>query len=482
MRPANTLFICSDQHNPSITGCYGDSKVQTPNLDRLAARGTRFTNAYTPSPICVPARACMATGRYVHRLETWDNAAPYTGQEAESWGQRLTEQGHNVTTIGKLHYRSEQDSTGFPDQRIPMHIVQGKGNIYGLLREKMPPLPQFRKQIVTADTGESDYTTYDRAVTQHAVQWIKEEARQHTLPWTLSVSFTLPHPPFMIPAQYLEMYLPDEVPLRPNWQQADWSQHSEIAWLRKQQQLTEPFSEATIRRATALYYGMVTFMDEQIGTVLDALEAAGLQEATRVIYTSDHGEMLGEHGLWFKCCMHEGSARVPLIIAGPDIAEDAICKTNTSLVDLFPTLVESVGAQQAAQDHDLPGESLLQIAQQNYRDRTVFSEFHAALSRAGMYMLRNARWKYVYYVGAQAQLFDLDNDPGENHDLAADPTFRDILQACELELRSIVDPEAVDRQAHNNQQIRLAITGGVEALLQAGFTTPFSPPPNTTKQ
>jgi len=134
-RPANLLFICSDEHQRAITGCYGNRTVRTPTLDGLAARGTRFTNAYCNAPLCVPSRASFATGRYGHAVHSWCNGSGYTGEYAQSWGHRLTEQGFPVTTIGKLHYRRAEDPTGFPDQRIPMHLQGGTGDIRGLLRE-----------------------------------------------------------------------------------------------------------------------------------------------------------------------------------------------------------------------------------------------------------------------------------------------------------------------------------------------------------
>ncbi|HEV2124820.1 MAG TPA: sulfatase-like hydrolase/transferase, partial [Chloroflexota bacterium] len=202
MQATNLLFINSDQHSRRALGCYGHPVVRTPNLDALAARGTRFQNAYTPTPICVPARACLATGRYAHTIGSWDNATPYVGTEAPSWGHRLTQQGHRVTTIGKLHYRKVDDPSGFPDQRLPMHVLDGVGDLYGLLRGEMPVRPVSRQQVLDARAGECDYTHYDRAIALESTRWLREEGQADGKPWALYVSFVSPHFPLIVPDEY----------------------------------------------------------------------------------------------------------------------------------------------------------------------------------------------------------------------------------------------------------------------------------------
>ena len=173
MEPQNILFIMSDQHSPHVVGCYGNPVVKTPHLDALAAGGTRFAHAYTPTPICVPARASFATGRYAHTIGAWDNAKPYIGTEASSWGHRLTSQGHQVTTVGKLHYRQVGDPSGFPDQRLAMHVVEGVGDTYGLLRGEMPVRQASRDHVIDAGVGETDYIRFDRAVARESARFLK---------------------------------------------------------------------------------------------------------------------------------------------------------------------------------------------------------------------------------------------------------------------------------------------------------------------
>src|SRR6516162_562339 len=158
MEPKNLLIIMSDQHNRRILGCYGHEIVRTPNLDRLAAGGTLFGDAYTPSPVCVPARAAFATGKYVHQIGTWDNAIAYDGT-VPSWHHLLRERGHHVVAIGKLHFRSKDDDNGFSDEQIGMHILDGEGDLLGLVRdEDMPKRGGSYKMARLAGPGESMYT------------------------------------------------------------------------------------------------------------------------------------------------------------------------------------------------------------------------------------------------------------------------------------------------------------------------------------
>jgi choline-sulfatase len=468
MKPMNLVYIMADQHNRRILGCYGNPVVQTPNLDALAARGVRFTNAYTNCPICVPARASFATGRYVHQIGYWDNGTPYDGR-VPSWGDRLVRQGHHVTTIGKLHYRGENDDTGFPDQRLPMHVHKGEGDIYGMVRNPVQRVPGSRRRILNAGPGESDYTHYDRAITEASVRWLHEESSQYDEPWALFVSLTCPHPPLKAPQDFFDRYPLDTIALPASFTRQGRSAHPAMEALRYRNELDEELDEATLRRAIATYYGLCSFMDANVGQVLRAIDDAGLREQTRVIYTSDHGEMMGEHGMWGKSAMYEASVGVPFIMAGPDLPAGSVIHKNISLIDSFPTILDAVGAHLTPEDADLPGVSLWPLAQgEAMPQRTIFSEYHAAGSPTGVFMIRGDRYKYVHYVGLPPQLFDLNADPQESRDLAADPQYAPVLAECERELRRIVDPEGADAAAKAHQGAMIGAHGGLEAVIAAG--------------
>ena len=476
----NVLVLMADQHAPSATGSYGNDVVQTPNLDRLAARGVRFENGYCNSPICVPARAAMATGRYVHRTGNWDNAAPYLGTEADSWGHRVTGVGARAITFGKLHYRSPDEPTGFPDQRLPLHVRGGRGDLTHILRADQPPLTVLRPSVAGARSGESEYTRYDRQITDEAVDWLTSEAVTMPAPWVCTVSLVTPHYPLVAPQKYLDLYDPESLPLPTRWNSSDWDRHPALARARHLRGFTEPLSEADTRAATRAYYGLVSFMDEQMGRVLDALESSGLAEDTLVLYVSDHGELAGTDGLWFKGTLQEPSVRIPMIAAGPGLPIGASCETPTSLVDVFPTVLHALGIAPYQADADLPGQSLLTTATQAYDpDREVFVEYHSASSITGSFMIRFDRWKYVYHCDLPPQLFDLTNDPSEANDLAPDPAYSHVLQAAHNRLVAICDPIHVDATVRADQRRRVEDAGGPEAVLAAAPQMAYSPAPAT---
>jgi choline-sulfatase len=231
-----------------------------------------------------------------------------------------------------------------------------------------------------------------------------------------------------------------------------------------------------VRRAIAAYYGLVSFMDHNVGQVLGALENAGLADSTRVIYGSDHGENLGTRGLWAKSTLFDESAGIPLIMAGPEVPQGRVVGTPVSLVDGFPTILECVGAKPDADDAALPGHSLFSIAGGAAPERAVLSEYHASASICGTFMIRRGRYKYIHYLGYAPMLFDLQRDPYERVDLAAHPEHRSTLADCEAELRRLLDPEAVDRLAHADQAAMVERVGGKDFILKRGAIS-YSPPP-----
>ena len=465
MKPANCIVLLSDEHNRDVSGCYGHPMVQTPNIDRLAERGTRFTNAYTNCPICVPARASMATGRYVHQIGNWDNGFPYDGSD-RSWHRELRDRGIRVDSIGKLHFRAVGEDHGFTEEIDALQVVDGVGDILGCLRDD-PPQRHKRSGIEEAGPGDSSYLRYDVSNADRACGWIADHSADAN-PWVLFVGFVLPHPPYIAPPDLFDSYPIDDIELPPQWESSQWPDHPALAHLRWMFDYQEPFTEEIIRRLHAAYYGACTHLDRQIGRVIDAVEECGIAESTRLIYTSDHGESLGARGLVGKFTMYDESAAVPMILAGPDVPSGISRSTPVSLVDLFPTLLESVGASSEDGEDKRPGESLWRIATESDRDRIVFSEYHAVGSRRGYFMVRDARYKLVYYVNESPQLFDLVDDPGELIDRSADERFREVRTRLEAKLQRIVDPEAVDARARSDQAAVVERHGGREMVVARG--------------
>ena len=481
MEPKNLLFIMSDEHNARFMGCAGHEAVRTPNLDALAARGTIFDNAYTNCPICVPARASFATGRYVHDCGYWDNADPYDGR-VPGWGHRLLDQGHTCVSVGKLHYRDTEAPTGFEEEIVPLHVVDGLGDLIGLVREDMPVRKGAANFARDAGRGESTYTNYDRTIVGEAERWLGEVAqRRDGKPWVLFVSFVAPHFPLIAPETFYDLYPEADIPWPAFYDAAERPTHPYHVAMARGMDYDSHFDEAKVRRAVAAYMGLVSFLDDNIGRVLAALEASGLAADTRVVYTSDHGESLGKRGFWGKSTLFEESVAVPLIMAGPGIAAGRRVATPVSLVDAAPTILESVGATPAPEDANLPGRSLYAIAEGADADRAVFSEYHAVASPTGAFMIRRGRYKLTHYVGMAPELYDLEADPEERTDLAADPAYADTVAELTAALNAICDPEAVDRRAKSDQQATIDAHGGRDAVLSRGDFG-YSPAPGQTPE
>lgn len=484
MEPKNLIIIMSDQHQRRISGCYGHDIVKTPNIDRLAARGARFEAAYTPCPVCVPARASFATGKYVHQIGCWDNATPFHG-DRESWHSLLRDRGHQTVSIGKLHFRSDKDDNGFSDERIGMHVIDGEGDLLGLVRdEDMPKRGGSWKMAKMAGPGESPYTLYDREIAARAQIWLREEAQEYRdKPWVLFVSFVCPHFPLTAPPDYYYPYYDEDLPSPKLYDQRDQPLHPWLEDYRATFAYDEFFeTPEMVKRALAGYLGLCTFLDDNIGNVLKALDDAGLTDDTRVVYTSDHGDNLGARGLWGKSNMYEEAVSVPLIVAGPGVPEGSVVETPANLLDLYPLIVGGAGeadAKTVTDEH--PGGDILKIIAGEDADRAVFSEYHAMGSKTAAYMIRKGPYKLVHYVGYEPQLFDLGEDPEELNDLAKDANAQPILEDLTAELSAILDPVAVDRQAKVDQAKLMEASGGREAVIERGDLG-FSPPPGVAPE
>lgn len=472
----NLLVIMSDEHNPKMLGCAGNGIVETPNLDALAAKGVRFASAYCASPVCIPARASFALGRYIHQIGYADNADAYDGR-IPSWHHQLRDRGHNVTSIGKLHFRLTGEDHGFTEEVIPMHVIEGKGDLMGLVRSDLPVRKGAYKMANMAGPGESQYTFYDREIAARAQVWLRDAARRHhEKPWVLFVSFVAPHFPLTAPPQHFYRYYDRELPLPKLYRKDERPTHPYLVDYRRSFNYDDYFDDEKLKRALAGYYGLCSFLDENVGLVLKALDDAGLSASTRVIYTSDHGDNLGARGAWGKSTMYEEASGVPLIMAGPGLPAGKVVDTPVSHVDAYPFILESVGETDPALTEGFPGVSLENIADGAQPDRVVLTEYHGMGSATGAFMIRHRQYKYVYYVDYPAQLFDLAIDPEELVDRAADPQYAAIVRECHERLLRVCDPLDVDRMVRARQSELLALNGGRDAVIARGDLG-FSPPP-----
>ncbi len=460
----NTIIIMTDEQSRDGVSCYG-GVARTPNIDQLAAMGTRFDTAYAPSPICVPSRASFQSGRYVNQHHCWSNAQPYSG-EPPGWGHRLQQQGMETVSIGKLHYRSSEDNNGFDRELAATHVLNGEGWVFGLLRRQDHTPYDVRPFATHIGAGEDEYSEYDRTVRDKAVNWLKTEAKaKRDKPWTLFVSFLRPHYPLLCPKPFFDMYPPDKIPKPRYAGYKSEYRHPVLNALRSYYSYDDVFQEGEKQIARASYFGLCSFVDSLIGDILKTLENSGHMSDTSIIFVSDHGEMNGHHGLWTKMTMHEHAVGIPMILAGAS-APEGVCKTPTSLVDIHQTVLEASGIGEKETDESLPGQSLFKTASQPYDPhRAVISEYHDGGSITGFIMIREGKWKYIAYAGFAPQLFDLENDPFEENDLGLTDQHKDIRDHLHERLcNEFGDPEVISEAAFAEQAKRIKELGGIDAI------------------
>ncbi len=464
MRASNVLILMSDEHTRSVFGAYGNSLAQTPTLDALACDGVRFSDAYTPSPICIPARASFATGLPVFEHRCWSSAEPYYGQ-SPSWMHRLRARGHRVVSIGKLHYRSARDDTGFSESVLPMYLANdGRGWPQGLQRKPMADFPESVEMAALLGPGETSYTRYDRDIAAAAVGWLEREAPREAQPWALFVSFVSPHFPLSAPEQFYAPFREVELPAPYDRDPPVHASHPVEAQMREFWDYTEHFSTESEIVGLRNYYGLCSFLDDNLRQVLAALERSGQRDDTLVIYTSDHGDLIGNHGIWGKSFMYEDSVGIPLLVAGPGI-EAGVNPTPVTLADLAATIELAIGAEPLPAAQEWRGRPLQEFIERPEPDRPVIAEYHDGGSPCGVFMLREGHWKLLYYAdGHPPQLFDIEDDPRELRDRAGDPACAPVRGRLEARLGEILDPEAVNREAFADQAKMIDALGGIDAI------------------
>ena len=469
----NLIVILSDEHQSGVLGSAGHEFIKTPHLDRLAARGTSFTNAYTPSPICVPARAAFASGQYVHQTGHWDNASPYQGTP-KGWGHQLQQADIPVQSIGKLHYRYPEDDSGFDKLHIPMMVKDGVGMIWASIRHEDERLHgQGRMLGDYIGPGDSAYTNYDRAVTTRTVKWLKEH-QDSEQGWCLYVGLVAPHFPLVVPQEFYDLYKDRDFTKVKSHPDEGIARHPWIELQNNMMDSDTKFKDDEERHAAHVaYFGLISWLDHNIGQIMNALDETGLSENTAIIYSSDHGDNVGARGLWGKSNCYEESAAVPLIMAGPDI-EHGICETPVSLLDISATIPSFFGIEPAA---EMVGSDLLSLAKaDDDKSRIVFSEYHAVGAVNGAFMLRKGDFKLIHYVGFAPELFNLASDPDEVVNLASSDDHQDILAELTAALYEICDPDEVNERAHREQRAMVDALGGLEAVRDMGPKAATPPP------
>jgi choline-sulfatase len=426
----NFLFIMADQMAGPALPSSGHAVVRAPNLGRLAAEGVSFESAYCSSPLCAPSRASMLTGQLPSRIGAYDNAAEFSSS-IPTFGHYLRDMGYHTSLCGKMHLIGPDQLHGF-EERLTTDIYPAD---FGWTPdwerpEDRPSWYHNMLSIVQAGTCRtSNQLDFDEEVAFQAVRKIYELARtDERRPFCLLASFTHPHDPFAIPEAYWDRYDQAEIdlPAVPRIPVEQLDPHSRrvhyVCDLGRYRQTAD-----RVRNARHAYYGAISYVDDQVGRLLRALEATGLAENTIVLFTSDHGEMLGERGLWYKMSFLEWSARVPLVFWAPGRFAPRRVTSHVSLLDILPTLVELAAGEgeMATRAAPLDGRSLTPFLQgdQANGSEAVVGEILCEGAIAPCFMIRRGRHKYIYSEPDPEQLYDLTADPNELENLAGQPGY-----------------------------------------------------------
>ena len=438
-RRPNILWICTDQQRWDTISSLGNECIRTPNIDRLANEGVAFLKAFCQSPICTPSRSSFLTGMYPSSVHGCSNGNDRWAEAAPLVTKTLADSGYRCGLVGKLHLagchgriepRPEDDGYSvfhwshshkdmWPEGHSYADWVKGKGGTLGeMYQEKGYMDPELHQTKFCADK---------------AIEFMEENAGH---PWLMSVNIFDPHVPFDPPQSYLEKYDPESVP-NPLFRESDLASQKKLAGVDFQVLASDPES-FQVKEKIAAYYAMIEQIDDHVGRMLDCLNRSGQREDTLVIFTSDHGEMLGDHGLITKGCrFYEGLVHVPLIISWPSVISQGIRKRSlVELTDIAPTLVDSAGLEKGER---MIGRSLRRLLESEFDAHRKFvrCEYYRALSLLapgregweGSYatMIRTDRYKLVVYHGHESgELFDLEKDPGEFNNLWSDSDCNEI--------------------------------------------------------
>ena len=445
----NIVFICSDQHSFKYTGYAGHPIVKTPNLDRIASQGVIFDNAYCGSPVCTPGRASMMSGLYPHETNSFCNSTVWDGSHP-TWGTRLRNAGYHTEATGKFDLNPDQE-IGF-EEHATNHGHHSGPDITSLFRSPVA-YRTGERGVVNGRPRDTDHADKSRAA--NCVEFLRDKAPKLDKPWCYYVGFTAPHPAFVARRKYWDMYPREDVDLPRVSAEYLETQHLMFQEMRHFKRIATPIPEERIRRARAGYYGLISELDDHIGMVWNALEETGQLGNTIFIYTSDHGEALGDHGLWLKNNLLEPAAHIPLTISGPGVPRGKRVEQAVSHVDMVQSLLEWGGAERGP---ELRGHSLIPLmnGSDGGHPGWVYSESHSEGNTTGSFMIRKGAWKYIHFSWYDDLLFNLDDDPGELNNRIDDPSAQDALAELRGILDAEVDTEAVTRAGFKAQEKMLA--------------------------
>lgn len=441
MEKPNILLITTDQQRFDALGAAGNSIIQTPNMDRLASEGILFENAISPSPLCVPARASLISGYACGHIGGLGNDGVSYLEENDTMATSLSRAGYHTQAIGKMHFMPcppykvrygmdhmilSEEMRGVRWAHSPDEILFDdydkyliKNNAWGW--EKPPEIGYNEiKPLINLLPPELHITRWCGETTSN---WLKYD-RPKGKPFFLWSSFVKPHVPYDCPSHLADLYDPDNMPEPWNGDATGEGQYPGFKAKRRYLEF-DLYSKEAVRRSRAYYYANITFVDTEIGRILDTLEDEGLIENTLIVFTSDHGDLLGDHGQWYKSVGYEGSLRIPLILRWPENIKPGTRNSDiVNLTDIYPTVMKAAGLNPG---EGRPGEDLKEFAQGNiHRDFSVSELGHPPNAHIH---LRHKKWKYLWYQnGGFEELYNLENDPRELNNLSGKSEYKKILE------------------------------------------------------
>lgn len=438
MEKPNILLIFTDQQRFDAIGAAGNSIIKTPNLDKLAEEGDMFSNCMTPAPLCQPARACLVSGRSASSIGCLENNIPTNFDVNKALPKQLHDNGYYCQAIGKMHFSNEpykvnygMDNMILSEETRGVRLAKNKNDIVFDDYDRFlmdnhvwgwdkPPEIGYNeiKPLLTPLERQYHVTQWCGDQTVRFLQSIKDKKD----PFFLWTSFVKPHVPYDCPRHLKDMYNPNHMP-QPFLSTNDGTRNNQYIQDYREKNEFNLYSEHARNLSLSYYYANISFIDEQIGRILDTLEKIGKKDNTIIIFTSDHGDLMGDHGLFYKCFGFEGSMHVPLIIRYPGFSKVGRKRNDlVSLLDLYPTILKAAGL--SVEDEDIPGHNLYEKdADHEY----VFSE----IRYYPLYMchVRTKKWKYLFYQnGGVESLYDLENDPNELNDLSSYDKYHSILK------------------------------------------------------
>ncbi len=466
----NIVFIHAESMDGRKMGCMGHPAMQraTPHLDSLAEDGVLFTNAYTNCPVCNPSRASMWSGKYPHFYQCWNNHEGLH-EDVPTYQNTMERAGYNFNAIGPLDYRwgmhSIRDQAGSWTRSANIHRPISR-----------TPMPQIAE--------DQRFNGGDWERTHQSIAWLRDAAKS-ARPFMLYLTTGLVHPAFNVAREHMDLIDEAAIDMPPGLRPVADEPHPVDRYIRTTKHCEQQWSERMVREIRHCYFGMIAALDEMVGEVLGALDELGLRESTYVIFSSDHGEMAGEHNQILKRTMYEPSVHEPLIISGPGVQKGATVDTPVSLIDIYPTLMDMGRLDYAdftahpGYPETLDGESLMpQLTGDTPRKRDwAFCEYNGDRCNTGAFMLRRGPWKYIKYIGYDPQLFHLEDDPWEMTDLAA--ARPEVVEELDAVMTANFDCEEIDAAAKRydretfvawrEEQKKLGTYEETMALVYSGF-------------